>query len=502
MPRLLGSRAEENGLHYRRKLRVCRRFAHVSESERLFAMAKTPFTICVVGGGFTGAATAIACLNRIHAPFRLVMVESGASLGRGVAYGSHHPLHLLNVRARDLSIRADQPADFLNWAFRHLDQGENHAALHEALAHAFLPRQLFGEYVRQRLFEFVAKRSDVTFSVVNGVATACIAEAGRYRVALGKAAPAMADIVFLATAYGLGGPSTNGALQPFETMPPGRFARARTIAIIGSGLTMADVLLSARRDGFQGTANIVSRRGQLPRSHAPQGVVPQQVALPRSKHVSMLAAANRLACEMAEEGGTPWQAIINGLRPSLQEVWQGLPVAEQSRFLRHLRPFWDSHRHRLPMEIHARIMAEIADGRAVLVRGSVKHVERDGRGFTLTLQLRGKPEPDFVVTDLAFDCSGFRPDLAQKLIASLLAQNLARPDAHNLGLAVEPDGRLLCGSGRPSAGLYAIGPLCQGTLWEITAVPEIVAQADRAARGLMTRTQAETHGNSARAVAG
>jgi uncharacterized NAD(P)/FAD-binding protein YdhS len=217
--------------------------------------------------------------------------------------------------------------------------------------------------------------------------------------------------------------------------------------------------------------------------------VPQQVALPRSKHVSMLAAAIRIACEMAEEGGTPWQAIVNGLRPSVQEIWQGLPVAEQSRFLRHLRPLWDAHRHRLPMEVHARITAEFADGRAVLLRGSVRHIEREARGFMLTLRRRGQRELDVLAADLAFDCSGFKPDLEQKLIASLFSQALARPDAHHLGLAVEPDGRLLGGSGRPSAGLYAVGPLCQGTLWEITGVPEIVAQADHAARGLAAELQ-------------
>src|SRR6476469_5601223 len=124
-------------------------------------MRKAPLTMCVVGGGFTGAAAAIACLARLDQPFRLVVVEPSGSLGRGVAYGAHHPLHLLNVRTRDLSVRAGQPGDFLNWAFRQLDQGENHAGLHDGLAHTFLPRQLFGEYVRQRFFETVEARGDV-----------------------------------------------------------------------------------------------------------------------------------------------------------------------------------------------------------------------------------------------------------------------------------------------------------------------------------------------------
>jgi uncharacterized NAD(P)/FAD-binding protein YdhS len=76
-------------------------------------MSKAPLSVCVVGGGFTGAAAAVACLSHVKALFRLVMIEGTTSLGRGVAYGSHHPLNLLNVRARDLSIRAGQPADFL-----------------------------------------------------------------------------------------------------------------------------------------------------------------------------------------------------------------------------------------------------------------------------------------------------------------------------------------------------------------------------------------------------
>ena len=68
--------------------------------------------ICVIGGGFTGAAAAIACLKRLEQPFRLSVVEPSAALGRGVAFGGHHPLHLLNVRARDLSIHAAQPGDY------------------------------------------------------------------------------------------------------------------------------------------------------------------------------------------------------------------------------------------------------------------------------------------------------------------------------------------------------------------------------------------------------
>jgi uncharacterized NAD(P)/FAD-binding protein YdhS len=440
--------------------------------------------ICVIGGGFTGAAAAIACLKRLAQPFRLSVVEPGAALGRGVAFGGHHPLHLLNVRARDLSIHAGQPGDFLNWAFRQLDQGENDAGLHQGLAHTFLPRQLFGEYVRQRLFEAVSKRKDVAFDVIGAMATACSFDGRCFRLRFGRAEPLKADIVILATAYGAQGLSATGALAPFDGVAPERFANARSMALIGSGLTMVDVLFSARRDGFSGTATVISRRGQLSRVHAPKGVVPQQVGLPQSKRMSRLSNAVRIACEAAEAHGTPWQAIINGLRPSLQDMWRGLAVEEQSRFLRHVRPFWDAHRHRLPAEVHERLQSEFAKGSAVLLRGRVMGVERGPNSFALTLKRRGSDRVETMRTDVAFDCSGHKPDLGSPLIRGLIGQGLARADAHSLGLAVKPNGHVVGTDDLLTPGLFALGPLGQGTLWEITAVPEIVRQADAAAASI------------------
>ena len=130
-------------------------------------------------------------------------------------------------------------------------------------------------------------------------------------------------------------------------------------------------------------------------------------------------------------------------------------------------------------------------------------VARDDGVFKLTLRARGSREPRIVEADLAFDCTGFRPDLDQPLIASLFEQAIARPDPHRLGLAVERNGRVIGGDGKPSYGLFAIGPLCQRTLWEITAVPEIVAQADQAAQTLAALREAESEAEDAgaRAVA-
>ncbi|WP_141701295.1 hypothetical protein [Methyloceanibacter methanicus] len=90
-----------------------------------------------------------------------------------------------------------------------------------------------------------------------------------------------------------------------------------------------------------------------------------------------------------------------------------------------------------------------------------------------------------MTADLAFDCRGHKPDIRAPFVGSLIEQGLARADPHNLGLAVNPDGQLLGARDMPMPGLYALGPLCQGSLWEMTAVPEIVRQVDLAVASLV-----------------
>src|SRR5262245_36248975 len=442
-------------------------------------MNRTRPNICVIGGGFTGAAAAIACLKRLPRPFDLTIVEPSAALGRGAAYGGHHPLHLLNVRTRDLSILPDRRQDFLNWAFVQIDQGENDPGLHEGLAHSFLPRQLFGAYVRQRLFEAIESRTDVDARIINDAAVSCSRRGGQFFVRTREAATLSADVVMLATAYGEQNASATGALAPHEVLTAERLMKAKSIALIGSGLTMIDALIGAM--GLAGSPPlfpaVASCRGGMP----PRALSRLRFAVPQSKSVARLTAAIRIACEAAETHGTPWQAVINGLRPFVQKRWLDLSTQEQRRFLRHVRSFWDAHRHRLPSEIHERALSEFEAGRAVLVRGIVVGVVREQDRFTLRLRRRSSPVVETLHADLAIDCSSYRPDLDQPLIQSLLCEGLARPDEHRLGLLVRPDGQVMGKDGVATTGLFALGPLCQGTLWENTSVPEIVRQADASA---------------------
>ena len=261
--------------------------------------------------------------------------------------------------------------------------------------------------MRERFLEAVEARLDVELKIVSVVATACVGDGGCFALQFDRREPLHADVVLLSTAYGLPASAPTGALAPFDVVPPDRLANAKSIALIGSGLTMVGVLLSARRDGFQGKATVISRRGQLPRPHAAKGIAQQEIGLARSKRVSGLTSAIAIGCAAAEAHGTPWQAIINGLRSSMQDVWQGLPVEEQARFLRHVRPLWDR-----PSLNSA--WRHPCNGQAMAMWRN--RVEWDGESFKLITTRHGATQAEVMTTDLAFNCTGHRADLVSPLI--------------------------------------------------------------------------------------
>lgn len=161
-----------------------------------------------------------------------------------------------------------------------------------------------------------------------------------------------------------------------------------------------------------------------------------------------------------------------------------LPPSEKRQFNRHLRAIYDSHRNRLPADVHARLERELTSGLTELKRGTtLKHMP----GGLRVRWAGGSLEEHFAADDV-IDCRCLAPDLENPVIAGLLSAGLATPDELGLGLAVNPAGELLTPQGRPT-GLFAVGPLGLGSLPDIDLVPEIVAQAYAAAALIEERSQ-------------
>ena len=83
-----------------------------STTRRLGALTQAVFDIVVVGGGFSGAMSAVNIARRSDHPLHVVVVNDRGSVGRGVAYGLRRPEYLLNVAARNMSAFPDEPDHF------------------------------------------------------------------------------------------------------------------------------------------------------------------------------------------------------------------------------------------------------------------------------------------------------------------------------------------------------------------------------------------------------
>src|SRR5262245_51064858 len=105
-------------------------------------------SVVIVGGGFSGCVTAINLVRLTDAPLTVTVINSGHPLGRGVAYGTRRPEHLLNVVARNMSALADQPQHFVDWLGTRSDFSHYSPV---QLREMFIPRRVYGDYV-QSLF--------------------------------------------------------------------------------------------------------------------------------------------------------------------------------------------------------------------------------------------------------------------------------------------------------------------------------------------------------------
>jgi uncharacterized NAD(P)/FAD-binding protein YdhS len=201
----------------------------------------------------------------------------------------------------------------------------------------------------------------------------------------------------------------------------------------------------------------------------------------------------------ARRQGIDWRGVINSLRPVTAQVWQSLPEPEKRRFLRHLRPYWEVHRHRAAPEVAQLIADEKSSRQIQLHAGRVTNYREDGRAVEITYREGRCGEERCLVVDRVINCTAPETDcrrLQDPLLSNLLARGLVRPDPLFLGLDVSAEGALINHKGAASESLYAVGPTRKGSLWESTAVPEIREQVRMLVEHLVNTTLASLGSSS------
>lgn len=463
--------------------------------------------IAIIGAGFSGTLTAVHLLRGgTPGRLRVVLVNRSAAMARGVAYGTSSERHLLNVPAGRMSAFAHDPDGFLRFA-RERDPSVSGGS--------FVPRRLFGDYLEALLAE--ARRAPAPGASLEHVRDEVVdvdpggsssrarvmlrggrtIEADRVVIALGNFAPAnpvIPDPAFFASPRYVRDPWGAAALDAIGAEEP--------VLLIGTGLTMVDVALDlASRAPRSAPIHAVSRRGLLPLPHREHGAQPAYGTLPAGLTAGEPSAlgylrAVRAQVRAAAAAGVDWRDVVAALRPLTPALWMALDARERARFLRHLRPYWDVHRHRLAPASAAALGGMLASGALRPMAARIEAMEDHGHAARVVLRPRGSTAREAMRVAHVVNCTGpeSSPYVAgEALLAALRARGAARPDAAGLGFDVGERFALVDAAGRPSGRLFLVGPLLRAQYWEATAVPELREHVESLGRWLLADAAPAVH---------
>lgn len=481
----------------------------------------TPTRVLVVGGGFSGATAAVQLVRRSLQPLAITVVEPRPRVGPGLAYSATDPDHRLNGPVLTHAIDPEHPGELLDWCQAQGVFERDPAAL-AAGGKPFVRRRDFGDYLaaavqahathkgsridhRQALAVAAGRQGDGVFvQLQDGTRL----QAALLIVATGNPRPRLRPPIDPALAN-----DPRVWADPLDPGRPLQLPADARVLVLGSGLTALDLLATLLRQGHRGLIDVLSRRGLRPRPQAPDPVLPPGAPVPRildlinGEMPAWLRAAGpptvrgwtralRQRIRRGQAQGETWHAGFDELRNTVWRAWPLLPAAEQRRFLRQLRTWYDMHRFRTPPMTDARVQAAVAAGQVRYRAARVQRVAAgpDGRLLATWVDRDGTQQQAF---DAVLNCTGL--DAAAQvddnpLLASMREQGLLQVDAAGIGLAVDAQGRALGRGGQPDPRLRVIGPPTAGSFGDPLGAMFIAAQVHRLLPDLLATLASDRSG--------
>ncbi|UXV17657.1 FAD/NAD(P)-binding protein [Pseudomonas fluorescens] len=455
--------------------------------------------VLIIGGGLSGTMLAVQLL-RLPGQRHILVIEPRAELGRGEAYSAVELGHTLNGNAARMSVDPDNADDLTQWLTGYLDAGGWPQAHQQPvpISELFPPRGIFGVYAQQRLAEAKALsastvehiRAEVVDLIVDETSTRLTLDNGQQ---LRGAYAVLATGMFPAART----PQTESsglnaaAVDPWDVQAMTRIDPQSTVLIIGSGLTMVDAVVSLEQAGHRGPIEIFSRHGLLPHvRRQPPSWEDFLAADPSLRSPRQLLREVRRQCRIAQAQGIDWQAPLDTVRAHIGRLWSQAGEREKRQFVRHVRPWWESHHHRSP-PLSAQLVARLQEeGRLRIQAASFKGLVASDDAVTINVRRRGEQVVTQVAGAALINSSGIEYDwrrVARPLPQQLLKRGLIQPGPLALGIAADVSGAVVDAEGKVSQRLFAMGPPLRGMWWESTAVTDVAIQAKALAARLTQR---------------
>ena len=446
---------------------------------RLLRMQKV---VVIVGAGFSGTLTAINLLS-LSSDLKVYLIDRRGVFGAGLAYAPPSDRFKLNVRAHAMGALPDQPEGFFDWL-----QRENVPAS----KNDFVSRRWYGRYLESLLDDVAQKTgagrlyriADEVVDIERDLTSK------RYSVRCLSHTTIDADACIIAIGNlmrrGFGDARARCAHDPFSPETYAGLPTKRSICILGSSLTAVDAIMHCEGEGFNGIYTVISRHGRFPLPHEDPSAV-GKVELPDDwEKCGSVAKLLTMVRKYARPRGTS-QPVIDAMRPKLQQMWRHLSLKERRRFLRHVKPYWEIHRHRVPVEHSQMIHSLQASGRLHIVPATIKSVSN--KNSHVEVELCSRAGQEIRSFDVAIMCAGPEGNIEkieQALPEHLLKRGFLRAGALGLGVEQIEEQR--------REGFFLIGPLQREELWEITAVRELREEAHKVAHNVVSFLSGECVG--------
>lgn len=385
--------------------------------------------IVIVGGG----AAAVLVLGNLarhdfKRPLSITVFDKTGVFGKGIAYQTKNPAHLLNVRAQGMSAFAHDPAHF-----------EDYAATLGYRATDFVPRKDYADYLAGILNEAENKLTAAGHSL-NFVQDEIVEV--KQDCVIGQKDAYPARHIVLAT-------GNNRNISPVGveslSVQDGYYAEpwllddhrpdpTDNIFVLGTGLSMVDTVIALLKAGHKGKITALSRNGLMPMPHV-ETVTPVSYG-DAGEMVSPVQVLHQIRRHI--KSGHGWRGAVDGLRPVTNDIWQNFSAHQKKIFKKRALTLWNVHRHRMAPEIAEQIFAARTSGQFSVVQDCITGLVKDKAGLIVQGEKKDYTAPCVI------NALGYGQD-------NSMGQNVT--------------------------GLYRVGPALFGTLFETIAIPEIRQQS-------------------------
>lgn len=460
-------------------------------------------TVCIIGGGYIGAATAIHLVRCSQKPLNICIIETSPTIGRGVAFSALDKDHRLNGPTGIHFLYPEKIESFTEW---HETSGAKEKDP-ESIAddgRVYARRADFGAYVAK---EFLAHQqrnpSGSTISHYQDKAINLVKSDLGWCIELLSGIKIQTNIVIVTPCNfspAIPAPLRKVAMHSAVFTNPWNLGQLAEITphakvlIIGTGLTMADVAITVLRDRPKCRITAISRHGLLPqdqRSHPPAEPLWESLTRPIPEFVerynlpkTVPKILRALRSDVARLGalGIEWHVAFDQLRDAACHLWPSLPLEEQRRYFRHLSSWYVTHRFRLAPQVLGKLSGYQRVGRLKYRAGFMTDVVVNGCSIQVGLRPRGKGTNIKETYDAIINCTGPGRDLEQvnnPFLACLINYGFATVSPFGLGFEVDTACRAITNDGDAANNLFILGPLTQNKFGEINGIPAITHQIHR-----------------------